>query len=132
MCLFCDIASGKIPSRKVYEDDKVFAFLDLNPVNPGHTLLIPKKHFDNFMDIDEENAVALSRAIVRVTKTLKEKLHIENLNIINNSGEIAGQTVMHCHVHIIPRSNNDPLIIKINDHEVSSKDLDDTLIKLTK
>lgn len=132
MCLFCDIASGKIPSRKVYEDDKVLAFLDLNPVNPGHTLLIPKKHFDNFMDIDEENAVALSKAIVRVTKTLKEKLHIESLNIINNSGEIAGQTVMHCHVHIIPRSNNDPLTIKINDHEVSSKELDDTLIKLTK
>lgn len=127
MCIFCEIAKKNIPSRIVYEDDKTLAFLDLSPINSGHTLIIPKKHFDNFFDLDEETASSLSKTTLKVVHILKDKLGYRNLNIINNSGEISGQTVMHVHIHVIPRVENDSLKIEFGKNEEANNDLDKTL-----
>ena len=123
MCIFCDIANKKIPSKIVYEDSYTLAFLDLSPVNPGHTLIIPKKHFENVLDLDEEYAEHLGKAIVKVTNLLKTKLNVENLNVINNSGKLSGQTVMHLHFHLIPRKENDNLVINFNESNAKEEDL---------
>ena len=132
MCLFCDIASGKIPCKKVYEDDFVLAFLDLNPINPGHTLVIPKKHYDNFLDIAKDDAEKLSDGILVVINILKNKLHVENVNLLNNSGLDAGQTVMHCHVHVIPRHKGDGFSIPAATNSTTSPSLDEVLDILNK
>ncbi len=123
MCIFCDIANKKIPSKIVYEDSYTLAFLDLSPVNPGHTLIIPKKHFENVLDLDEEYAEHLGKAIVKVTNLLKTKLNVKNLNVINNSGKLSGQTVMHLHFHLIPRKENDNLVINFNESNAKEEDL---------
>ena len=123
MCIFCDIANKKIPSKIVYEDSFTLAFLDLSPVNPGHTLIIPKKHFENVLDLDEEYAEHLGKAIVKVTNLLKTKLNVKNLNVINNSGKLSGQTVMHLHFHLIPRKENDNLVINFNESNAKEEDL---------
>lgn len=123
MCIFCDIANKKIPSKIIYEDSYTLAFLDLSPVNPGHTLIIPKKHFENVLDLDEEYAEHLGKAIVKVTNLLKTKLNVKNLNVINNSGKLSGQTVMHLHFHLIPRKENDNLVINFNESNAKEEDL---------
>ena len=110
-CIFCKIANHVIPSSVVYEDDDVIAFLDISQTTMGHTLVVPKKHFTNIFDIDEENAVEIMKAIRVVSNKLKEKLNVSAVNVINNSGELAGQTVMHIHFHVIPRYENDGIVI---------------------
>lgn len=111
MCVFCEIAKGNIPCYKVYEDDFVISFLDLNPATKGHTLVVPKKHIDNIFSLSTTDAMAISKAAVHVSNLLKEKLNVQNLNVVNNNGALAGQSVMHLHVHIIPRYENDQVII---------------------
>ena len=108
-CIFCKIVAGDIPSYNVYEDDYVLAFLDIAPVNYGHTLVIPKKHFENLESIDEESFALLMRAVKRVALVLKNKLGISSYNIIENNDSIAGQVIPHLHFHIIPRNSNDNL-----------------------
>ena len=110
-CLFCKIIKGEIPSTKVYEDDKVIAFNDINPVAPYHILVVPKKHVTNMFDVSDEIICEVIKAVNYVTKLLKDKLGIEAVNVINNSGEKAGQTVMHLHYHVIPRYDNDGIVI---------------------
>lgn len=99
-CLFCNIVSGNIPSKKIYEDDIVIAFLDINPNSPGHTLIVPKKHFLDITDIDEN----VLMHIFKVAKIIKEKLEIslncDGLTLIQNNG--APQEVKHYHLHLIP------------------------------
>lgn len=111
MCVFCEIAKGNIPCYKVYEDDFVISFLDLNPATKGHTLVVPKKHIDNIFSLSTTDAMTISKAVVHVSNLLKEKLNVQNLNVVNNNGALAGQSVMHLHVHIIPRYENDQVII---------------------
>lgn len=111
MCVFCEIAKGNIPCYKVYEDDSVISFLDLNPATKGHTLVVPKKHIDNIFSLSTTDAMAISKAVVNVSNLLKEKLNVQNLNVVNNNGTLAGQSVMHLHIHIIPRYENDQVII---------------------
>ena len=111
MCVFCEIAKGNMPCYKVYEDDFVISFLDLNPATKGHTLVVPKKHIDNIFSLSTTDAMAISKAVVHVSNLLKEKLNVQNLNVVNNNGALAGQSVMHLHVHIIPRYENDQVII---------------------
>lgn len=103
MCLFCDIIAGKIPSTKVYENDYVYCFRDINPVTPTHVLVVPKKHFDDITALasDEEGALysfEVNKAIAQVAK-------LENLGngfrVINNCGRDGGQTVMHVHFHVL-------------------------------
>ncbi|WP_406661816.1 HIT family protein [Methanolobus sp. ZRKC3] len=106
-CLFCKIVAGEIPSHKVYEDDFVYAFLDIYPCSEGHTIVLPKQHFTRFTDMDEKDAANLFAAVNKVVKNVEKILELEGANIGINNGEIAGQTVQHVHVHIIPRREGD-------------------------
>ncbi|MBN2109925.1 MAG: HIT family protein [Methanosarcinaceae archaeon] len=106
-CLFCKIVSGEIPSYKVYEDDFVYAFLDIYPCSEGHTIVLPKKHIPSFTDMEESDASKLFGSVNRVAKTVEMILDVPGLNIGINNGEIAGQSVPHVHVHIIPRREDD-------------------------
>jgi len=108
-CIFCKIVAGDIPSYKIYEDENVLAFLDITPINPGHTLVIPKKHFKNLEEIDEDNLDLLMRAVKKVGLILKNKLGILGYNVIENNDSVAGQIIPHIHFHIIPRNSDDNL-----------------------
>ena len=102
-CIFCAIAAGEIPSFKVYEDDLVLAYLDINPFSKGHTLVIPKTHSKGLLDTDDR---ILAEIIVRVKKVaahVAAKLGCDGFNIVQNNGAAAGQTVNHVHFHIVPR-----------------------------
>ena len=102
-CVFCAIAEGEIPSFKVYEDDLVLAYLDINPFSEGHTLVIPKKHYTGLLDTPAD---VLKEIIVRVQKVaahLKATLPCDGFNVLQNNGTAAGQTVPHIHFHIVPR-----------------------------
>ncbi len=116
MCIFCEIIKGNIPSKKVYEDDKVLAILDISQITKGHTLVLPKKHFDNFLDIDEEYSNAVFNAANKVTKMINKAYKPLGFNIINNCGETAGQSVMHFHVHVVPRYNKEDLVMQHADN----------------
>ncbi len=118
-CLFCKIVNGNIPCKKIYEDDFVLAFLDINPTANGHTLIIPKKHFKDLDDIDEENLSHIYRAAKKIKKLLEEKLNIEGLTLVQNNGVV--QAVKHYHLHLIPM-NKESEFLKPNDN---IKDIDD-------
>jgi histidine triad (HIT) family protein len=102
-CVFCAIAANEIPSFKVYEDDLVLAYLDINPFSKGHTLVIPKEHSSGLLDTSDETLAALVARVKKVASHLKATLPCDGFNILQNNGEAAGQTVMHIHFHIVPR-----------------------------
>lgn len=102
-CIFCKIAKKEIPAKVVYEDDVCFAFLDLSQVTDGHTLVIPKEHASNYLEVDDEVLAHMSIVTKKLAGIIKEAFHASGVNILSNAGEVAGQTVMHFHMHIIPR-----------------------------
>jgi len=106
-CLFCKIIAGEIPATKIYEDDKSLAFLDINPVNPGHTLVIPKNHSENLEEISEEDLCDLIKSVKRVGGAIKESLSPNGYNVGLNNGSGSGQIVPHIHFHVIPRKEGD-------------------------
>lgn len=106
-CLFCKIVAGKIPSNKIYEDDSVFAFLDINPASEGHTLVLPKKHFNSFTEMHSGEVASLFEAVRKLTSAVEKAFSAEGSNIGINNGKVAGQEVPHTHVHIIPRKRGD-------------------------
>ncbi len=108
-CIFCKIVAGEIPSYKVYEDESVVAFLDIEPISKGHTLIVPKKHFKNMEAIPENELGKLMNGVKNVGKIIKDKVQIEGYNIMENNDPVSGQTIPHIHWHIIPRSNNDSI-----------------------
>ncbi len=108
-CIFCKIAKDEIPSYKVYEDNKTLAFLDIAPVNNGHILVIPKKHYKNIEDISEEELYTIIKTVKKIGKALKESLDILGYNVNINNDPIAGQIIPHIHFHIIPRYKKDGL-----------------------
>lgn len=108
-CLFCQIIAGKIPSIKVYEDSKILAILDIHPVNPGHTLVMPKKHFTHLLDADEETATAMILATQKIARAILSAQNLDAFNLELNNGRIAGQIVSHLHWHIVPRTSDDEL-----------------------
>ena len=101
MCIFCKIINGEIPAFKIYEDEYVLCFLDISQASEGHTLIVPKKHFENLFDVDQETLNHMAQAVKIVTNLLKEKLGVADVNLLNNSGTNAGQTVMHLHFHLL-------------------------------
>lgn len=111
-CIFCKIANGEIPSATVYEDEDFRAILDLGPASKGHTLILPKKHAANLFELPEETAQKVLPLAKKLGARLEEGLHAEGLNVVQNNGEAAGQTVMHFHVHLIPRYKNDTVDVK--------------------
>lgn len=102
-CIFCKIINGEIPSAKVYEDEHVFAFLDIGQVTKGHTLVIPKVHKENVFELPEEVAGNVFKAVPKIASAIKSAYEPEGLNILQNNGEAAGQSVFHFHMHLIPR-----------------------------
>ncbi len=111
-CIFCKIANGELPSEKVYEDEKVLAFMDISPVSKGHTLIIPKHHAENVYELNEETAAHLFSIVPKVANALNDTFHPQGLNLLQNNGSFAGQSVFHFHLHLIPRyEENDGLTL---------------------
>ena len=109
-CLFCKIIKGEIPSYKIYEDDYTFAFLDISKNPEGHTLVVPKVHAENLFDVDSETYKRVEEAVLKISKHYKDIGYADAVNTYVNSGKVAGQEVMHLHVHIIPRKDNDNIV----------------------
>ncbi|MRG86934.1 HIT domain-containing protein [Salinibacillus xinjiangensis] len=105
-CIFCKILDGELPSAKVYEDEDVYAFLDISQVSKGHTLVIPKNHTENIYETDEETAQKVFARIPKIANALQKTYEPKGMNILQNNGEFAGQTVFHLHIHLIPRYDN--------------------------
>lgn len=106
-CLFCKIVSGEIPSHRIYEDEFVYAFLDIYPSSEGHAIVLPKKHIPRFTAMEGPEAASLFESVSRVAKAVEKALDVPGMNIGINNGEVAGQSVPHVHVHIVPRREND-------------------------
>lgn len=118
MCIFCMIANHEINSSIIYEDEQVVAFLDLSQVTKGHTLVVPKKHYENVLECDSETLGHVIKITQILSKRIMERMNAKGVNILNNCNEVAGQSVMHMHFHIIPRySENDAIEIKFNESE---------------
>ncbi len=115
-CIFCKIVKQEAPSWKVYETDSVYAFLDINPVNEYHTLVIPKKHYRDIFDIPAETLAEMSKVIKHITTLYREKLGMANVQIVNSSGAQAQQDVFHIHFHIVPRHAGDGQNIRWKPH----------------
>ena len=130
MCVFCEIVKGNIPSYKVYEDDVCIAILDISQATIGHTLVIPKKHFKNIFELDEETAMHLFKVITNLSKKISKALNVDNMNILNNNGALAGQSVDHFHIHIIPRYEKDNLEIKFSSNKLSPEEFNNLLNKI--
>lgn len=113
-CIFCKIANGEIPSRTLYEDDAFRVILDLSPATKGHALILPKNHFRNLYEIDEDTAAKVLPLAKKMAVAMTEKLGCDGFNVVQNNNEVAGQTVFHFHVHLIPRykDDNQSLVMK--------------------
>ncbi len=108
-CIFCKIASGQIPAVKIYEDVVVIAFLDINPVSEGHTLVVPKAHYDRLHDCPTELLAGITSSLGKIGKAVCDATNADGYNVLCNNGKAAGQLVAHLHFHIIPRRDNDGL-----------------------
>ncbi len=106
-CIFCDIINGKSEAEILYEDENIISFLDIRPVNYGHTLVVPKKHCDNFLSLTSVELNYLINGLQIISRAVEKSVKADGFNIIVNNGKAAGQTVFHFHFHIIPRFAND-------------------------
>nr|WP_330381840.1 HIT family protein [Defluviitalea phaphyphila] len=122
-CLFCKIAKGEIPSATVFENSEFKVILDRFPGNKGHLLILPKEHVENIFEMEPELGGRLFALGVHLAKVLKKELNLEGLNIVQNNGEIAGQTVFHFHLHLIPRYSKDEVNIKWNPMNPTEEEL---------
>jgi len=110
-CIFCKIIKGEISSHKVYEDRHTLAFLDIMPANPGHTLVVPKKHFASLEEVDEKTLCQTMKTVKKIGKALKDGLEIKGYNVMENNDAVAGQIIPHLHFHVIPRKKGDGLAL---------------------
>lgn len=106
-CLFCKISRGEIPADVIYEDERVLVFLDIHPIAPGHTMVIPKRHAENILDLGKEDIGPIFEAVKKLTGVLNNALNPQGFTIGINHGKVSGQTIDHLHVHIIPRFDED-------------------------
>lgn len=106
-CIFCKIANGEIPSKTLYEDEQFRIILDLGPATRGHALILPKEHYANLYELPENVAAETMKLAKKMAGCMAEKLQADGFNLIQNNGEAAGQTVMHFHLHLIPRYKDD-------------------------
>ncbi|MCR4756589.1 MAG: HIT family protein [Butyrivibrio sp.] len=124
-CIFCKIANGEIPSNTIYEDDAFRVILDNGPATKGHALVLPKAHYSDLFEMPQEAAADAMKVAKKVASLLKTKLNCDGLNLVQNNGETAGQTVMHFHLHVIPRYENDGQKILWNPTSPSAEELVD-------
>ncbi len=120
-CLFCKISNGEIPSATIYEDNDFRVILDIAPASKGHALIIPKEHFQDIFDIDALTAGKLFSLATEVARAMKAVLHCDGMNIVQNNGLIAGQTVFHFHLHLIPRYEGDGVNLGWPQHEADAE-----------
>lgn len=118
-CIFCKIAAGEIPAHKVYEDDQVIAFLDIAHWTKGHTLILPKTHHVDLLDTPDEIVAKIAVLAKDLASNYKPTLHVDGFNTLNNCGEVAGQEVMHYHMHLIPRYKDSDFKIEANNRDTS-------------
>ena len=132
-CIFCKIAAGEIPSRKIYEDSDLIAIMDLNPTSKGHSLIIPKEHCTNIYDIDEDIAAKVMKTAKKLATKMTVALNCDGFNLLLNNGETAGQTMFHFHMHLIPRYKDaDNNMLKFTSVSFSDEEMDairDQIIK---
>lgn len=130
MCLFCEIANHNIPSKVVYEDDKIICFLDLAQTTKGHTLVVPKVHSNNILEADKETLKYVFDKAQDIGNLLVKKLNAKGMNILVNTNEVAGQTINHTHIHLIPRYDlNDSVKFEFSENKI---DLDLLLEEIKK
>ena len=131
-CIFCKIANGEIPARTIYEDDLFRVILDLSPATKGHALILPKEHFQDLYELGQEQATALMLVAQKVGRHMKEVLGMDGLNLVQNNGELAGQTMFHFHLHMIPRYEEDGNQDRLawNHMDITPEELDELYHKL--
>ena len=122
-CIFCKIANGEIPSTTLYEDEDFRVILDLGPATRGHALLLPKNHFANLFELDDETAQKAILVAKKMAGKMKDALGADGFNLVQNNGEPAGQTVFHFHMHLIPRYENDNAGILWEPGETTPEDM---------
>lgn len=130
-CIFCKIVSGEIPSRKLYEDDDFIVIMDLNPTSKGHSLIIPKEHYANLYELDEDLAAKAMKLAKKMAAKMTDILGCDGFNLLQNNGECAGQTIFHFHLHLIPRYSNDTnKMLTFADANVSDEEMDAICAKI--
>lgn len=123
-CIFCSIAEGRIPAFVIYQDDLYLAILDRYPSAKGHVLILPRRHAADIYELNEEEAAALIPLAKKIAENIRYKLGPPGLNLIQNNGKAAGQVIDHFHLHLIPRDEDDGIIIKGNPPNISEKELE--------
>ncbi len=122
-CIFCKLANGIFPTNSIYEDEDFNVILDLGPATRGHALILPKEHADNLFELPDETAAKVLVTVKKVATLMKQKLGCAGMNLVQNNGEVAGQTVNHFHIHIIPRYEADKSLVGWEPGEPSSEEL---------
>ena len=130
-CIFCKIANGEIPSRTLEENDKFRVVLDVGPATKGHALILPKDHYANLYELPEETAADVMKLAKKMAIRMKEKLHCDGFNLVQNNETAAGQTVFHFHLHLIPRYENDNQQINWVPGKTTAEEMDKVLQELT-
>jgi len=129
-CIFCKIANGEIPSTTLYEDEDFRVILDLGPATRGHALLLPKEHYKNLFELDDEIASKVLGIAKKVGAKMVKALHADGFNLVQNNGEPAGQTVFHFHMHLIPRYEGDQVGLGWKMGELTEADKEEILNKI--
>ncbi len=124
-CIFCKIANGEIPSKTIYEDDEFRVILDLGPAAKGHALILPRNHYANLYELPDETATKVMLLAKKMAGQMTEKLHCDGFNLVQNNGEVAGQTVFHFHMHLIPRYKDDNQTIGWKPGEPTQEELEE-------
>lgn len=130
-CIFCKIANGEIPSKTLYEDEEFRVILDLGPATKGHALILPKSHFKNLYELPEEMAGKVMKLAKKMAAVMTEKLDCDGFNLVQNNNEVAGQTVFHFHMHLIPRYENDNQHITWKPMEPTQDELEEIKKQIT-
>lgn len=131
-CIFCKLANGDIPTNAIYEDDSFKVILDMSPATKGHALILPKDHYKNLYEMPEDKVAAAFVLAKKLAVTMTDKLGAEGFNIVQNNNEVAGQTVFHFHIHLIPRYSSDNQKIGWNPTSPSEQELLEIKELLTK
>jgi len=124
-CIFCKIIKGDIPCAKIFENGKVFAFLDIAPANKGHALIVTKNHYETLLDIPDEELNDLMLGAKKIARAMSSALASEGYNLLMNNRKVAGQLVFHAHLHIIPRFTNDRISLNWDHKKYKDKEIDE-------
>ena len=124
-CIFCKIANGDIPSRTIYEDDDFRVIMDLAPATKGHSLILPKEHYKNIYELADGTAAKVFPLAKKMAALMTEKLGADGFNIMQNNNEVAGQTVFHFHMHLIPRYNGDGQTLVMKPQTMTDEEMED-------